>query len=278
VNSLAMSSIAENLAGNHEEALRVLDEAGRVPLAAGDVPSRVAVLQARSLNAVFEGNADVLLAAATEGARLSREVGDLYAQHMMELNLGGAALLAGDIAESRHHYEEGLRIAFQVDDRIGQAYMVAALGFHAAVNGRPGVAARLLGASETIRLSAGASVMAPLAPFIASAEESAAAALGTERFRIELEVGRGLSREAAVRLALGEAEVVVKPTSDGAGYKLGARQLEVAQLVAKGLSNRQIGARLFLSERTVDSHVRTILNKLGFNSRAQIAGWVASLD
>lgn len=278
VNALAMSSIAENLAGNHAEALRVLDEAGRVPVAPDDVPSRVAVLQARSLNAVFEGDVDVLLAAATEGARLSRAVGDLYAQHMMELNLGGAALLAGDMAESRQHYEEGLRIAFLVDDRIGQAYMVAALGFHAAINGRPGIAARLLGASETIRLSAGATVMAPLAPFIASAEESATQALGTARFRIEFEAGRGLAREAAVRLALGEADAAGTPPSDGGGYELGPRQLEVAQLVAKGLSNRQIASQLFLSERTVDSHVRTIFNKLGFNSRAQIAGWVASRD
>jgi DNA-binding NarL/FixJ family response regulator len=50
----------------------------------------------------------------------------------------------------------------------------------------------------------------------------------------------------------------------------------VARLVADGLSNKQIGARLFISERTVDSHVRGILNKLGFNSRTQIARWVAS--
>ncbi len=98
------------------------------------------------------------------------------------------------------------------------------------------------------------------------------------RFRTELEAGRGLARDAAVRLALGETDTTGKPSSDGAGYKLGGRQLEVAELVAKGLSNRQIASQLFLSERTVDSHGRTILNKLGFNSRAQIAGWVASRD
>jgi DNA-binding NarL/FixJ family response regulator len=136
----------------------------------------------------------------------------------------------------------------------------------------------LLGASETIRLSAGASVMAPLAPFIAHAEESATEALGTARFRTEFEAGRRLGRESAVRLALGEPDTAGKLSSDGVRYKLGARQLEVAQLVAKGLSNRQIASILFLSERTVDSHVRTILNKLGFNSRAQIAGWIASRD
>ena len=46
---------------------------------------------------------------------------------------------------------------------------------------------------------------------------------------------------------------------------LAKREADVARLVAEGLSNRQIGARLFISERTVDSHVRSILNKLGFN-------------
>lgn len=55
---------------------------------------------------------------------------------------------------------------------------------------------------------------------------------------------------------------------------LARAQAEVAQLVAEGLSNKQIGARLFISQHTVDSHVRSILNKLGFNSRAQIAAWM----
>jgi DNA-binding NarL/FixJ family response regulator len=59
---------------------------------------------------------------------------------------------------------------------------------------------------------------------------------------------------------------------------LGNREAEVARLVADGLTNKEIGARLFISERTVDSHVRSILNKLGFSSRAQIAAWIASLD
>ena len=49
-------------------------------------------------------------------------------------------------------------------------------------------------------------------------------------------------------------------------------------MVADGLSNKQIGARLFISERTVETHVRNFLNKLGVNSRAQIVGWVASAN
>jgi len=53
------------------------------------------------------------------------------------------------------------------------------------------------------------------------------------------------------------------------------REEEVARLVPQGLSNREIGRTLVISERTVDAHVQHILNKLGFNSRAQIAAWVA---
>jgi pimeloyl-ACP methyl ester carboxylesterase/DNA-binding CsgD family transcriptional regulator len=51
------------------------------------------------------------------------------------------------------------------------------------------------------------------------------------------------------------------------------RQLEVAALVAEGLSNRQIADRLVISERSAESHVERILTRLGFRSRAQIAAW-----
>ena len=56
---------------------------------------------------------------------------------------------------------------------------------------------------------------------------------------------------------------------------LSRREREVAQLVAGGLSNREIATRLFLSERTVDNHVQHILDKLGFRSRVQVAAWLA---
>jgi DNA-binding NarL/FixJ family response regulator len=57
---------------------------------------------------------------------------------------------------------------------------------------------------------------------------------------------------------------------------LSKRELEVAQLVSQGLSNRNIAERLHLSERTAESHVKNICDKLGFNSRAQVAAWVAA--
>jgi DNA-binding NarL/FixJ family response regulator len=59
---------------------------------------------------------------------------------------------------------------------------------------------------------------------------------------------------------------------------LAKRELEVATLIGDGLTNRQIGERLFISERTVTTHVGNILNKLGFDSRVQIASWLGATE
>jgi DNA-binding NarL/FixJ family response regulator len=112
---------------------------------------------------------------------------------------------------------------------------------------------------------------------LAQATESATAALGPTRFDAEVKAGARYSRDAAIGLELGEPDfAAVEASQNEASGLPGKREEEVARLVAEGLSNKRIGARLFISERTVESHVRGILNKPGFNSRAQIAGRMAS--
>jgi DNA-binding NarL/FixJ family response regulator len=63
------------------------------------------------------------------------------------------------------------------------------------------------------------------------------------------------------------------PATAAAGSPLSPRELEVARLVARGLTNKQIGEALFVSERTAENHVQHILTKLGFSNRSQIAAW-----
>jgi predicted ATPase/DNA-binding CsgD family transcriptional regulator len=275
-NALSLASIAESMAGDREAAHRFLDEANALAEQTDDVPTKVSVLQARSLNGAFEGDFEAVKLASTEGVRLSRQTGDLYAQHMMLLNQGSAAFFTGDFDQSKALYLEALRIADKLDDRIGQYSLLAFLASHAAMAGQPKVAAQLLGASQTIRIGAGATVMGFLAPVIHQAEESATAVLGPTRYRAEYEAGRALSREAAVRLALGAAPAAANGARAADAGVLSKREADVARLIAEGLSNKQIAARLFISERTADSHVRSILNKLGFNSRAQVAAWMAA--
>src|SRR6267143_3457433 len=57
---------------------------------------------------------------------------------------------------------------------------------------------------------------------------------------------------------------------------LSKRELEVAKLVAQGLTNKEIARTLFISQRTAEGHVAQICNKLGFSTRSQVAAWAAT--
>jgi predicted ATPase/DNA-binding CsgD family transcriptional regulator len=274
--ALAMASNAENMAGDHASARRLLDEAHRTAAGLAYPPATLAVLQARAINGFFEADLDAVRSGAREGSRLARDAGDLYGLEMMLLNLGSATMIAGDLDESRPLLAESLRIADQIDDGVARYHLLAAFGCHAALSGHPRLAARLLGAADTVRTRVGANVMPFFAPSLAHAEASAGTALGATRFEAEFDAGKHLSRDAALRLALGEHPHDATAPDEASTGSLGKRQAEVARLVADGLTNKQIGTRLFISERTVDSHVRSILNKLGVNSRAQIAAWITS--
>ncbi|MET7332037.1 LuxR C-terminal-related transcriptional regulator [Nonomuraea sp. NPDC005650] len=275
--SLSLAAIAANMAGDHPSTRRLSEEAHAVAADLDDLPATLMALQSRALNGLADGDLDDVRAAASQGVRISRELGDLYSLGMMLLNLGSALLMAGALDESKPLLAEALPIAHRIDDRVAQYCLLDALGCHAAASGQAQVAARLLGAAETVRAGAGASLQPYLTRMVGRAEESVTAALGATGFAAGYEAGRLLSRDAAIRLALGEPAPPARsaPAPADAG-PLGKREAEVARLVADGLSNKRIAARLFISEHTVDSHVRNILNKLGFNSRTQIAAWMAS--
>ena len=69
--------------------------------------------------------------------------------------------------------------------------------------------------------------------------------------------------------------VVAGPSGSEGKSVLTAREQQIAQLIARGLSNRAIGEELVISPATAARHVANILAKLGLNSRAQVAAWMA---
>ncbi|GAA2215347.1 LuxR family transcriptional regulator [Nonomuraea monospora] len=272
--SLALASMAASMSGDHDRAQQ-LGERARTALAKTDDDTAVLMyLQSRALNGLFEGDLNTAREAAEEGVRLGRQAGDLYSLDMMLLNLGCARLIAGAPDEAEPLLVEALRVAYRIDDRVGQYVLLDALGCVAAGSGRLRHAVLLMGAADTVRTGAGASVLPFLAPLLAGAEGTARAGLGAAAYEAAYTEGGRLGRDDAIGLALGEP---APPERAREEVPLGRRQAEVARLVAEGLSNRQIGERLFISEHTVDSHVRAIMNKLGVNSRAQIAAWAATL-
>jgi DNA-binding CsgD family transcriptional regulator len=99
-------------------------------------------------------------------------------------------------------------------------------------------------------------------------DRAASLAVVADRQARELGMAAYLERTAALVAHLRSGK---KPSV------LTSRELEIATLVAEGLTNRQIADRLVISERTAQNHVQHILIKLGFASRSQIAAWIAGL-
>jgi len=83
--------------------------------------------------------------------------------------------------------------------------------------------------------------------------------------------------EEATEYALSEevpAPLPVPNSEEPRADRLTRREEEVALLVARGLTNRQIASELTLSRRTIDNHVANIFKKLGLDSRSQVATWL----
>jgi DNA-binding NarL/FixJ family response regulator len=140
-------------------------------------------------------------------------------------------------------------------------------------------AACLLGSAERVRDQ---SSLTLIELFRLQHERSVSIAvqqIGRTAFDAAFQRGRAMTIDEGVAFAV-EGKQPPKPapaTETEPPTVLTRRQLDIARLIADDLSNRQIAARLFLSERTVETHITNILNKLGLNSRVQLTRWLAEL-
>jgi predicted ATPase/DNA-binding CsgD family transcriptional regulator len=277
VDTLAVSAIVRVMAEDLAGARTLVGDAEAIAQALDEPDVHWGLADAQSLIAFTEGDLDRACWVYSELARRSRQRGDLFALGYALQNHGFFLLLSGQFAEARPLFEEALAVASRLDNRVAAFYEVLGLGCHYALAGRHQRAARLLGAAENLRSETGVRLIWILEPLLSKAREAVSASLGVSGFETELETGRRMSREEAIAYALGKKRQTehVGPARKRGTMLLGRREQEVAALVAEGLSNKEIASRLFLSERTVESHVSHILNRLGLSSRVQIASWVA---
>ncbi len=206
------------------------------------------------------------------------EVGERHMKALALTGLGEHELAAGRLPDATALFGQAIILKRDLSDRMGIAVCLDSLGRVAIAEGRGERAALLLGAAEGIWDVVGMSETGNLFAFAPSRSEGlqrARGMLGKPLFRELFRQGSQLSLDQAVAFALeanGDphvpAPVPVEPSP------LTKRETEVAELVADGLSNPEIAARLFISVRTAQGHVENILRKLGFNSRTRIAAWV----
>ena len=140
----------------------------------------------------------------------------------------------------------------------------------AAKTGKHRMALRLAGASEAYRDAYESAFPEPNRAYLDSWLAPSLRAAGAAAARLLAE-GRQMTLTAALEYAL--ADEPEEAWRAGPGPGLTRRETEVAVLAARGLTNRDIAARLCLSVRTVEVHVDHILTKLGFRTRTQLAAW-----
>jgi predicted ATPase/DNA-binding NarL/FixJ family response regulator len=201
------------------------------------------------------------------------------------VQLARAEWMAGELSDAAEHVRTsvGLQCARPIPPLLAHAVELMAW-ITADLGHRPDLrrAAMLLGAADRIWRDFGLSKLREAAynqnPH-QRCETRIRAGLGDTTFLAVFARGADMQMTDICLSITGTG--AAKPPTAGPDYAepfagLTTRELEVAALIAAGLSNRQIAVKLVVSTRTAESHVQNILTKLGFTSRAQVASHLAA--
>ncbi|MGD0701755.1 MAG: LuxR C-terminal-related transcriptional regulator [Trebonia sp.] len=297
--------LALGLGSAYPQAVDAADEARRRLTALGaDVALRCLDVQLAQTHQIG-GN---LTAAAAAGQRALAGLGPgerwLHG-HVLIVSALALYRLPGRQTECARAAGEALRAMRDLSNPVGEACALDVLGWLAADAGRCQRAAWLLGAAQTRWQRSGGrqSGTAVMAGYHKRSADAAALALGPDGYAELHARGASLPLDQVVELAVagGDAppngprpgvtslsgrsllgvpgpratleEAGIAPRGRPAAEELTGRELEIAELVALGLANRDIAVRLFISRRTVDAHINHIFAKLGLSSRVQLAIW-----
>ncbi|HUR08086.1 MAG TPA: LuxR C-terminal-related transcriptional regulator [Nonomuraea sp.] len=189
--------------------------------------------------------------------------------------LGVEVWRQGDLHRATELEKQSLIFNRSLDDPLGVGVNLEVLAWIAATEKHYRRAARLLGILETVWRSIGAplSGYGHLVRYHDECESRTRHALGDSAYDAAVKRGARLSYDEALGYALQE-DTPPDEKAQADPVRLTRREREIAALVAQGMTNKQIAAALVIAQRTAEAHIEHILNKLGFNSRAQIAVWV----
>jgi non-specific serine/threonine protein kinase len=279
LNLLGILAISEE--GDYTRGAELFKESLAMAREAEDAYRVTGSLVAMQYVAVLQGNYERATALYEEALAVARELGNASVEIIPEalVNLGLAALGQGDHQRAVMSFKEALVMSQNTERR---STVINALEGMASVAGAMGEATRtahLWGAAEASREITGIALppgdRALHEPHL-SAARSLLEDVAWEELLAE---GRAMSLEEAAEYALSSEmtdRTTPRPeeTPDGEPLsELTRREQEVALLVSRGLTNRQIASELSISVRTAGNHVAKILSKLGLRSRAQIASW-----
>jgi predicted ATPase/DNA-binding CsgD family transcriptional regulator len=264
-----------------------LDVAGRSRLAHGHEPTaksafaRLTALSRETVTAQAAagilGLGQVTLAAGSasaawtliEEAHAIASAGAAPGLHARTLQaVGDCARALGDASRAWSAYHQALGLRTDAGLCVAAAESLESLADLALDQGRTEFGVRLLGAAEGLRESLGSILGGPAQRRVDAARTEAMDALSPDRFAELHAEGTGLSLPEAAAYA----SRMRPPRQRGVGWvSLTPAERQVADLAAAGLTNREIGQRLFSSPRTVQAHLSHVFAKLGISSRKVLA-------
>ena len=218
----------------------------------------------------LQGDLDGAEARFTEALGRFRAMGNAFGTAITLINLAGLVRRRGDFSRAAALYAEGLGLRWDDGDKVSVAGCLRGLARTAVLARQYERGVRLFAAAEALRAAIGAGE-----PRGHSRTEEALApartALGEDAFAAAWAAGRALPLSDAVAEALAVPSDVPDPASVRAAERHGltAREFEVLGLLAEGRTNPEIADRLFISRRTVTTHVTNILAKFGVGNRAE---------
>jgi predicted ATPase/DNA-binding SARP family transcriptional activator/DNA-binding CsgD family transcriptional regulator len=280
--ALGSAGLVEFGRGRNERGITLFEEAVDLFFEAGETFAAAFMLNFSAAVRLKEGSNARAKRLAEQALRVFREIGGKQGISVALYILAMVAQAEGDYERARRLLQEGIKPAAEVGDESNVAYCLQGLAALAASEGGVARAARLWGAAEALleSIEATAYAHAPDHSLYQGQVSAARAELDEAAWQAAWAEGQAMTPEQAMEYALSKGEkppTLVpeqQPPADESTERLTTREREVALLVARGLTNRQIAQELSVSRSTANNHVARILRKLGLRSRAQIAAWV----
>lgn len=215
------------------------------------------------------GEDEAAEAALTEGKALATAISNPWLAGHANCHLGELARRRGDTAHAEDLHHEALALRATGGLRPGVAESLEALAGLAADQESFPEAVRLFGAASALRAGMGLARWPADQPAYDTDVATASGVLGEDAFNAAWAEGAALSVDEAVAYASRARGERKRPSTGWAS--LTPTELEVVKLVAKGLTNPEIGERLFIGRGTVKTHLAHVFTKLGIASRSELA-------
>ena len=268
--ALVELSTAAEYAGDLDGALHLARQAGQITVG---IPGWIARLCSIILTFVLTAAGDLAAAerSCAAGLARSRDAGDLQNEAALLTRMAFLDLQAGRTGDTAAHLREGLQIAARTGIGTGLLNGLEVGGYLCGATGRCAEALTLWAAYTALLRHEGYADPPQDARRRHEAKRGSRQALGPARARAAEERGAAMSLDTAAEFALMLTAAGPQPSAAPPGPgKLSARERELVTLVAQGRTDAQIAAQLYISVRTVSSHLDRIRDKTGCRRRADL--------